>query len=118
MAKARVQPPGLSEMTIGESAVLMALTTCPSLLIPFAANPYEPHKAAFFWPCAAVAGVACALPYASRHVRGPVRVEWTRVLVACAAVTMLAMLFSTARSDAPALAWWGSALRRQGAITQ
>lgn len=101
-----------------EAAVLLAIATCPVLVIPFANNPFEPHKAAFLWTmtAAACAAVACAPVVGWRRLRE--LDGWSRVVLVGLACAVAGLCISAARSDGPSLAWWGSTLRRYGALTQ
>lgn len=107
----------IESASAAEAAILVAVATCPALLIPFADHPFEPHKAAFLWVAAAAAfGAALSTPHASwRRIRA--LDGWPRALIFCAAITVVTTLVSTVLSEAPALAWWGSPLRRQGTLT-
>ncbi len=101
-----------------EAAILLAVATCPVLIVPFASNPFEPHKAAFLWMTAAAA--SAALASAPGLVRRRLRELDGRhhlflLALACAA---LGLCLSATFSEAPHLAWWGSVLRRYGALTQ
>src|SRR5215475_12383944 len=98
-----------------EAAVLLALVTCPSLLIPFADNPFEPHKAAFLW--LAVAASSGALLFAPAWRLREKFGRFPRLLLPFVTVALLAVVISTLGSEAPALSWWGSPLRRFGALT-
>ena len=100
-----------------EAALLLAVTACPSLLIPFADNPFEPHKAAFLWAAAvtAAAAIVCAVPRLKRLAADR---PWTRWLVQVAIGSAVALVISASLSWSPALAWWGSGLRRYGGFTE
>src|SRR5207249_11445309 len=107
------RPPALPrlEPEATEALVILSLVVCPALLIPFANNPFEPHKAAFLWTAGFAACVAAATslsirPEPLRAAHGP-----TSWLLACIALATIVMFVSTARSESPALAWWGSPVR-------
>src|SRR5947209_7615082 len=77
-----------------DSAVLMALASCPALFIPFAENPFDPHKAVLFWILAAAAGAATAVT-----IRSDVRTfrlkNWQGVIVLWAVIAVTSIIVST-----------------------
>lgn len=101
-----------------EAALLLAATTCPVLFVPDASNPFEPHKAAFLWMAAVVAcaAIASSPAVAWRRFRESERPH--RLFLSGLAVAIAGLCLSAFFSEAPHLAWWGSALRRDGALTQ
>ena len=98
-----------------QAAILLAIVTVPALFIPFAQNPFEPHKAAFLWVAASAAIAAGAL-HARRVISSANKLQ--RAAVVVVALTTAAMIVSTVMSDAPHLAWWGSTLRAYGTLTE
>lgn len=113
-------PPGRHQpgSSATEAALLLAMATCPVLVIPFASNPFEPHKAAFLWvmAAAACAPVVGAPAFAWRRLRA---LDAGRRLILLGLACAVAVLcLSAARSEGASLAWWGSTLRRYGALTQ
>lgn len=100
-----------------EAAVFLTLTACPSVLMAFADNPFEPHKAAFLWVFA-LAGVAAIVSDLPRLRRLTIDRPWTRGLAGTAICLAVVLAVSATRSQSPALAWWGSGLRRYGAWTE
>ena len=100
-----------------EAALLLAIAACPTLLVPFGDSPFESHKAAFLWVAAAIgltAGLMAArtwTPLASKHF-------WMRCFLVTATLAAVALMISIWLSPAPALAWWGSGLRRFGGSTE
>ena len=100
-----------------EAALLLAITACPTLLVAFGDSPFEAHKAAFLWAAAAISLTAGLLAgrrwaaLASDHF-------WIRCLLVTVALTAAGVILSVWLSPAPALAWWGSGLRRFGGSTE
>jgi hypothetical protein len=97
--------------------ILFALVTCPALVMPFGENPFEPHKAAFLWTTTAAACAAIIGSPATCRRLATALDDWRRLMVLFAGIAAIAMLVSTMLSEAPQLAWWGSALRAHGTFT-
>lgn len=110
--------PESSRHPAAEAALLLAVATCPALIIPFASHPFEPHKAAFLWMTAAAACAAVA--FAPVVVWGQLRRfgGGRRLFLLGLACAMAGLCLLATFSEAPHLAWWGSILRRYGAATQ
>src|SRR5438067_1447029 len=100
-----------------EALVLIAVAAIPTLVIPFGENPFEPHKAALLWASAA-AGTAAALASPKLLTQLIRERPWTRRLAIAAGCSVASIALSSILSPAPALAWWGSGLRRFGAVTE
>jgi len=91
-----------------EALVLLLLAAVPSLVIPFAENPFEPHKAALLW-AATAAATAALLASPSRLIQSLRERTWTRRLAIAAGCSIASIAASSILSPAPTLAWWGSA---------
>jgi hypothetical protein len=103
---------------VAEVALLLALIVCPSLLIPFAANPFEPHKAAFLWTAAVISVVALIVGSGVHLRKSMVERSAPRWLVITVLCLSLSVVVSVWISESPGLAWWGSGLRRYGGLTE
>src|SRR5437879_3143706 len=100
--------------TIADTALTLALTACPTLIVFFADSPFEPLKAAFLWTTASIAGAVVIGDLARRikKIENPADSSWLRPWLAVAMGLVVAVIISTAVSDSPSLSWWGSGLRR------
>jgi O-antigen ligase len=101
----------------GAIATGVALTTCPTLLFPFASTPFDPPKSLALWVLAAIALPSISAEL-SRRTASRIRTRPMQVLWAAAAVFVAVAIVASATSAAPALAWLGSPLRRMGALTE
>ncbi len=100
-----------------EALVCVAVAAVPSLVIPFGENPFEPHKAAFLW--AATSAGAAALIASPEQLSRLIRERpWTKRLAIAVGCSLVSIAVSSILSPAPALAWWGSGVRRFGALTE
>lgn len=100
-----------------ESALLLALTACPAILIPFGDSPFEAHKGALLWVAAATS-ITASLIGVRRWLAVVLDRPWMRSLLVAAVASAVALAVSVVLSQAPALSWWGSGLRRYGGSTQ
>src|SRR5207247_9170038 len=89
----------------------------PSHQMPFDENPFGPHKAALLWAVTAAA-TAAVLASPSRMIQRLRERTWTRRLAIAAGCSIASIAASSILSPAPTLAWWGSGVRRFGALTE
>jgi hypothetical protein len=106
------------QSTVAELALLFALVVCPALLIPFAENPFEPHKAAFLWTAVFTSAAALIVSGVGDIKALIAERPAFRWIVTASLCSVAAMIVSVSISESPALAWWGSGLRRYGGLTE
>src|SRR5206468_12579220 len=87
-----------------EALVLLLLAAVPSLVIPFAENPFEPHKAALLWAVTAAA-MAALLASPPRVIQRLRERTWTRRLAIAVGCSIASIAASSILSQAPTLAW-------------
>lgn len=118
MKRAPSEPNRPAQELATEIALLVAVAVCPAVVIPQGFHPFDTHKAPLLWTAAAAVFAALVASFFVRRSMAWPANGWRRALIVLAALGTVAMVVSTIRSEAPALAWWGSALRRYGTLTE